>query len=56
LEKNGIKYVNLDVAENREARDKMVKKSGRLAVPVIEVNGEIIIGFDEAKLREKLGL
>ena len=56
LEKNGIKYENLDVAENKEARDEMIKKSGRPAVPVIEVSGEIIIGFDEAKLKEKLGL
>ena len=33
-----------------------MRKAGQMAVPVIEVNGEIIVGFLESKLREKLGL
>ncbi len=43
LEKNGIPYENLDVGENEEAREEMVKKSGQLGVPVIEVDGEILL-------------
>jgi len=34
----------------------MIKKSGQSAVPVIEVDGKIIIGFDEKRLREAVGL
>jgi len=34
----------------------MVKKSGQMSVPVIDVDGEMLVGYDEAVLREKLGL
>jgi hypothetical protein len=34
----------------------MIKRSGQLGVPVIDVDGEIIIGFNQAKLKEKLGI
>ncbi len=34
----------------------MVRKSGRMVVPIIEIDGDIIVGFDQAKLKEKLGL
>ena len=34
----------------------MVRKSGALAVPVIEIDGETLVGFNEAQLKEKLGI
>lgn len=56
LEENGVSFHEIDVASDQAARDEMVKKSGRLAVPVIEIGNDIIIGFDEPAVREKLGL
>jgi glutaredoxin 3 len=56
LEKNSIPYENLDVGENEEAREEMVKKSGQLGVPVIEVDGEILLDFNEKELKQKLGI
>ncbi len=56
LEDNGIEYQNLDVAGDETARNEMIEKTGQMGVPVIDIDGEIIIGFDEPKLREKLGL
>jgi glutaredoxin len=43
------------VATDASARDEMVKKSGRMAVPVIEIDGVITIGFDEGSLKKQLG-
>ena len=56
LEENAIPFQELNVAFDRAARDALVKRSGQLGVPVIEIESEIVIGFDEPKLREKLGL
>jgi len=51
-----IPYADLDVAENKENRAEMIKRSGQHGVPVIDVDGELIIGFDRDRLMVKLGL
>lgn len=56
LKKHSIKFEDIDVQENRAAAIEMIKKSGQSGVPVIEVNGKIIVGFDEKNLRGVLGL
>lgn len=54
FKENKVKYKELDVAENMRNRKEMLKKSGALATPVIDINGNIIIGFDEPKLKKLL--
>jgi glutaredoxin 3 len=56
LEQHSIAYQDIDVATDSAAREEMVRKTGQMAVPVIEIDGDIILGYDEAKLKEKLGL
>jgi len=56
LEDNGIAYQNFNVAEDSAAREEMISKSQQLAVPTILIDDEIIVGFNEALLKEKLGL
>ena len=56
LDDNKIAYEALDVAGDKAARDEMVAKSGQLGVPVIEIDGEISVGFDEKWLKQKLSL
>lgn len=56
LEDNSIKYQDLNVAQDKAARDEMINKSGQMGVPVIDIDGELILGFDQAQLKEKLGL
>jgi glutaredoxin-like YruB-family protein len=56
LEDNGIAYQDLNVASDRAARDEMVRKSGQMGVPVIEIDGDIVVGYDEGWLKQKLGL
>jgi glutaredoxin len=56
LEDNGIPYQDFDVAADRAAREEMVKKSGATSVPVIDIDGDIMVGYDQAGLKEKLGV
>jgi glutaredoxin-like YruB-family protein len=56
LDKNGIRYQDLDVAADKQARDAMIKKSGQTGVPVLEIDSEIVIGFNQQQLKEKLGI
>ena len=55
FQENGIKYEE-NVATDQEAQQVMVQKSGQMAVPVIDVGGEIVVGFDKDKLSELLGV
>ena len=56
FKKNNILYEEKDVAVDIAAREIMLAKSGQMEVPVIEAGGKIIIGFDQARLRDALGI
>jgi len=56
LQKNHIPYEELNVAEDEKAREEMVQKSNQLGVPVIDIDGEIFVGFNRAELEKALGL
>ncbi len=56
LDENKIPYQNFDVASYKAARDEMVSKTGQLSVPVIAIDDDLLIGFDEKLLRQKLNL
>jgi glutaredoxin 3 len=56
LEDNGVAYQDFNVGADREARQEMVRKTGQMGVPVIEIDGDFVVGYDEGWLREKLGL
>ena len=52
LKEKGLKYKEINVAEDRKELDNMVEKSGQMGVPVTEIDGKIIIGFDEKALEK----
>lgn len=56
FDENGIKYESFDVASDVEKRKEMMEKSGQLGVPVITVGDDLIVGFDEDKLRDLLNV
>ncbi len=56
LEKEGVDFENMDVSSDEKARNEMVEKSSQMGVPVIDIDGEIIIGFNKEKIKEKLKL
>lgn len=56
LAKNKIEFTEVDVSENEDELNSMVKKSGQMGVPVIEVGDKVIVGYNEAQLKKLLGL
>ena len=54
LSQKGISYTDINVAVDREKAKEMIQKSGQMAVPVIIVDDEIVVGFNQAKLDELL--
>ena len=53
---NKVAFTNIDVSKNKAAAQEMVKKSGQMGVPVIDIDGKILVGFDEGKLKSALNL
>uniref|UniRef100_A0A7C3MIJ3 Glutaredoxin family protein n=1 Tax=Dictyoglomus thermophilum TaxID=14 RepID=A0A7C3MIJ3_DICTH len=56
LRERGIRFYDVDVSKDKKAAEEMVRKSGQMGVPVIDINGHIIVGFDRAKIDRLLGL
>jgi len=56
LKANNIVFKNVDVSADEAAANEMVKKSGQMGVPVIDVEGTIVVGFDKGKLQKLLGI
>ncbi len=52
----GVNYEEFNVSTDLEKRKEMVDKSGQMGVPVIDIEGEIVVGFDEEKISQILGI
>lgn len=53
---NNVAYTEHNVAADLEKRKEMIDKTGQMGVPVIDLGGKLVIGFDEPKIRTALGL
>lgn len=53
LSQKGVKYQELNVADDKTAREEMIRKTGRMAVPTITVGEQVVVGFNKNEL-EKL--
>lgn len=53
---HGIEYEEKNVAVDAAAREEMIARSGQMGVPVVDVDGKFIVGFDEPRLREVLDI
>lgn len=56
LKENKVEYKEVNVSSDEKASKEMIEKSGQMSVPVIDIDGNIIVGFDEKKLKEALKL
>ena len=56
LKQNKIKFEDKNVAEDDKARNEMIKKTGQMGVPVIDIDGTVIIGFDVDAIKKSLKL
>ena len=54
FKENNIKFTDVDVSSDEAAQKEMVEKSGQMGVPVIEIDGKILVGFDQGKIKEAL--
>ena len=53
---NKVEFEEFDVAADNTKLQEMVEKSGQMGVPVIEIDDQIIVGFDEGRVREMIGM
>lgn len=53
---NNVEYTEIDVSADNSKLQEMVEKSGQMGVPVIEIDDQIIVGFDEGRVKEMLGM
>jgi glutaredoxin 3 len=56
LSSRGVEFTAKNVAEDAAAREELIAKTGRMAVPVITVDDEVIVGFNRGRLQRLLGV
>lgn len=56
FEEYNIAFEEIDVSQDEKAREEMVSKTGRMEVPVVDIDGEIIQGFDREKICKLLNI
>lgn len=54
LKENGVEYTDCNIARDLEAAERLINKTGQCGLPVIEINNEIIIGFDKRRIAKIL--
>ncbi len=56
LDEHNIPYQAIDVGSDKQAAQEMIDKTGQMGVPVIDIDGEVIIGFDKERINQLLGI
>lgn len=56
LKENKVEFKDIDVSLDHKAAQEMIEKSGQIGVPVIDINGKIIVGFDKEEIKKILNL
>lgn len=54
LKEKGVEFEDIDVSEDQAAAKEMVEKSGQMGVPVIDIDGELIVGFNKPAIEKAL--
>lgn len=54
FQERGVKFTEFDVSRDQRKAEEMVRKSGQMGVPVVDINGKIIVGFDRDKIDRSL--
>lgn len=56
LKENNVAFEDNDVSGDRAKAEEMMLKSGQMGVPVLDIEGEIIVGFEKEKIKSALGI
>ena len=54
FKENSIEYTEINVREDPKAQEEAIEKSGQAGVPVVDIDGEIVVGFDKPALKKAL--
>ncbi len=54
MKNHDVSFEDIDVSSNDKLLDEMIEKSGQMSVPVVDIDGQFIIGFDKGKINELL--
>ncbi|MCU0641893.1 MAG: glutaredoxin family protein [Candidatus Margulisbacteria bacterium] len=56
LTENKIDFEDIDVSVNQNLAHEMIQKSGQMGVPVLDIDGRIVVGFDKTRIKQLLAL
>lgn len=56
LGEHNVEFDDIDVSKDQKAAQEMIQKSGQMGVPVAEIDGQIVVGFDKGKIAGLLGI
>lgn len=56
LEEHNVIFEEIDVGRDEKARDYIIEKTGKMEVPIMEIDDEIVMGFDKAKITNLLNI
>jgi glutaredoxin 3 len=54
FKQHSIKFTEVNVEESEKAAEEMIEKSGQMGVPVIDIDGQIIVGFNKPAIEKAL--
>ncbi|WP_028972902.1 glutaredoxin family protein [Spirochaeta cellobiosiphila] len=54
FKENKISFTDYDVSRDQTKADEMIRKSGQMGVPVLDINGQILVGFDKGRVEKAL--
>lgn len=54
FKERNIEFTEIDVSKDQAAAEEMIKRSGQMGVPVLDINGEIVVGFDKEQINKLL--
>jgi glutaredoxin 3 len=56
LTENKVEFEDIDVSVNQNMAHEVIQKSGQMGVPVLDIDGRIVVGFDKARIKQLLAL
>jgi len=56
LKERNIEFEEIDLSQDEKAKEEIIQKTGQIGVPVIEINGEYVVGFDKEKIFQLLNI
>ena len=56
LKEHNINFEEIDISQDEKTKDEIIKKSGAIGAPIIEIDGQIVVGFDKEKICKLLNI